>query len=162
MTQLITLILSNIPAIMFVAALLAALLAPKPRPFRARLLDWMLLLSIGISYVWAGFFHVFFPELAARSIGWAVSPFQFEIGVADMAIGIAAIASFWRSLPFKAAVVVYIALFSLGVAIGHVREAVGAGDFAANNFGLLLLITVAQMILLPILLRLAWSDGNSG
>src|SRR4051794_17101995 len=90
MTQLITLILSSIPAIMFVAALIAALLAPKSRRFRARLLDWMLLLSIGISYVWAGFFHVFFPELAARSIGWAVSPFQFEIGVADMAIGIAA------------------------------------------------------------------------
>jgi hypothetical protein len=35
-----------------------------------------------IAYVWAGFFHVFFPELAARSIGWAVSPFQFESGVA--------------------------------------------------------------------------------
>ena len=74
MTQLIALILSSIPAIMFVAALIAALLAPKSRRFRARLLDWMLLLSIGISYVWAGFFHVFFPELAARSIGWAVAP----------------------------------------------------------------------------------------
>ena len=155
MAELIQLILSNIPAIMFVLAFLLALRPNPSRPFSTRLLDWMLLLVIGVGYSWAGFFHVIFPEIAARSIGWQVSPFQFEIGVADIAIGIAALLSFWRTLPFKAAIVVYSTIFCLGVAIGHVRQAL-AGDFAANNFGLLLVLTIIQMILLPILLWRAW------
>ncbi len=95
--------------------------------------------------------HVFFPHIAASSIGWQVSPFQFEIGVADIAIGLVAILSFWRPLPFKAAVIAYITLFYFGVAVGHVREAMTAGNFAANNFGLLLVLTVIKMILLPTL-----------
>lgn len=151
MAQLIQLILSNVPTIMFALAIGLAL---RPRPnqsFSARLLDWLLLLSVGVAYVWAGLFHVFFPEIAAQSIGWQVSPFQFEIGVADISVGVAAIISFWRAVPFKAAVIVYITLFSLGVTIGHLRQAMG-GDFAPDNFGLLLMLTVAQMILLPILL----------
>jgi len=151
MAQIISLVLSNLPVILFVVAILVALAGQRGQPLAARLLDWMLLLPVGIGGVWAGFFHVTFPEIAARSIGWQVSPFQFEIGVADMAIGTAAIISFWRSLGFKAAVVVYIVLFNFGVAVGHVREAM-AGDFAPNNFGLLLVMTIAEMIILPILL----------
>jgi hypothetical protein len=108
---------------------------------------------VGVEELWAGLFHVFFPHVAAASIGWDVSPFQFEIGVADIAIGLTAIASFWRSLPFKAAAIrdgVY-----AGVAIGHVREAVTSGNFSGNNFGLLLLITVVKVILLPTLYLMA-------
>lgn len=151
--QTITLVLSNVPLIMTVLALAIALLRPEPPRRAERLLAWLLLLSVGVTSVWAGVFHVAFPEVAARSIGWQVSPFQFEIGVADIAIGIAAIVSFWRSLDFKAAVVWYIALFNLGVAIGHVRQAITAHDYAANNLGVLLVITIAQMIALPWLLH---------
>jgi hypothetical protein len=42
-------------------------------------------------------------------------------------------------------------LVYLGVAIGHVHEAVVAGNFSANNFGALLLITVIKVFLLPAL-----------
>ena len=42
--------------------------------------DWNVSLtrSCGI-FVGAGLFHVFFPHVAAVSIGWEVSPFQFEV-----------------------------------------------------------------------------------
>ena len=73
-----------------------------------------------------------------------------------------AIASFWRSLPFKSAVVAYIAIFYFGVAIGHVRDAAEAGNFAANNFGLLLLMTIAKIILLPVLLWASWKSARDG
>ena len=106
-------------------------------------------MSVGGEKVWAGFFHVHYPEIAAASIGWQVSSFQFEIGVADLAIGVTAIISFWRSIDFKAAVIVYVVLFYIGVAIGHVHQAISTGDMAANNFGLLLLITVIKVLLLP-------------
>jgi hypothetical protein len=151
MAEIIKLILSHIPEIMFVAAILAALVVKRPTHLSSRLLAWMLLLSVGVDSLWAGLFHVFFPHIAAASIGWEVSPFQFEIGVADIAIGITAICSFWRPLPFKGATVLYITLFYIGVAIGHVREAVTAGNFSENNFGLLLLTTVVKIVLLPAL-----------
>ena len=80
-------------------------------------------------------------------------PFQFEIGVADLSIGVVAVLSFWRSLSFKAAVVLYVVLFNIGVAIGHVRQAVVNADYAPDNFGLLLLLTVIKI---PLLAWLLW------
>jgi hypothetical protein len=147
----LTFFLSNIPGFMFAGAILAALTLKRPAYFPERLMNWLLLLSVGVMNLWAGLFHVFAPEMSARSIGWQDSPFHFEIGVSDIAIGIVAIASFWRSLEFKAAVVGYITLFFIGVAVGHVRQAIIAGNMASNNFGLLLVITVAIVIMLPIL-----------
>ncbi|MCO5063166.1 MAG: hypothetical protein M9924_01995 [Rhizobiaceae bacterium] len=149
MARIIGSILSHIPEILFVAAILLAFLSRKNHSLDRRFLDWMLLLGIGVSYVWSGVFHVFFPNVAASSIGWANSPFQFEIGVADIAIGIAAILSFWRGLEFKSAVVIYIALFCFGVAVGHFYQAAATQDYAANNFGVLLVITLIQMVALP-------------
>ena len=46
-----------------------------------------------------------FPAVAAAHIGWQTSPFQFEVGMADLAIGITACLSFWRDLSFKAAAI---------------------------------------------------------
>jgi hypothetical protein len=147
-------VLSNLPAIMFVAAFVMTAVTASPTYFPARLLRW-LLLSVGIAYTWAGFFHIVFPHIAASSIGWQVSPFQFEIGVADASIGIVAIVSFWRSLDFKGPVVGYLSLFSIGVAFGHFRDAIYAGNTATNNFGLLLVITLIHAVLLPVLYFMA-------
>lgn len=146
----IRLVIANLPLVLFVLALLVAAFRRHPAPAE-RYLAWLLLLSVGVQGIWAGFFHIFFPGMAAASIGWQDSPFQFEIGVADMAIGITAVVSFWRGPDFRAAVVWYIALFNLGVAIGHIRQVIETGNMAANNFGILLLITVIQMVLLPVL-----------
>ena len=150
-SETIRFVLTNLPVLLFISAFVLAFSMKRPASFAERLLDWLLLLSVGVETLWAGIFHVFFPKIAAQSIGWADSPFHFEIGVADIAMGIIAILSFWRSLDFKAAVIGYISLFYVGVAIGHVHQAVSAGNFAPNNFGLLLAMTVIKAVLLPIL-----------
>ncbi|PZQ52468.1 MAG: hypothetical protein DI556_02105 [Rhodovulum sulfidophilum] len=144
-------VLGNLPVLLFAAAFLAAGFRPGPGPFAERLLSWLLLLSVGAQGIWAGFFHVFFPGIAAASIGWQASPFQTEIGIADASIGVAAVVSFWRGLDFKAAVVWTITLFNVGVAIVHLRDAL-LGDTSVNNFGPLLGITIALAVLLPWLL----------
>jgi len=151
MSEAIGFVLSHLAVLLFIAALALAFMLKRPADPAGRLLDWLLLLSVGVETLWAGLFHIFAPEIAARSIGWSVSPFQFEVGVADTAIGIVAILSFWRSLAFKAAVVGYISLFYAGVAIGHIHQAISAGNFAPNNFGLLLALTIVKAALLPIL-----------
>ena len=39
--------------------------------------------------LWAFIGHVFFAEQAAASIGWANTPFQYEVGVANLGLGLA-------------------------------------------------------------------------
>jgi hypothetical protein len=125
----------NLPAFLFVIALVVALLRRHDGPLAQRLLSWILLLPIGVTGLWAGIAHVFFPAIAAAHIGWQVSPFQFEVGMADLAIGVTACIAFWRDLSFQAAAVSAAAIFLLGDAIGHVRQMVVAGNFAPGNAG---------------------------
>lgn len=142
--KLISILLSHVPLIAFFAALLIAALRRTPADFRERLLLWMLLLAVGIDGIWAGVFHIFFPEVASASIGWRTNPFEREIGIADLALGITAIVACWRPFAFKAAVILYAVIFYIGVSIGHILEAISAHNFAANNFGVLLAITIAR------------------
>ena len=94
--QTIGFVLRNPPAFLFILALIIAALASSRGSTAERFLSWVLLLPIGITGLWAGVTHVFFPEVAATHIGWQTSPFQFEVGVADLAVGLTACLSFWR------------------------------------------------------------------
>ena len=56
---------------------------------------------MGIAGFWSifgGFVkHTFFADEVAASIGWAAgSPFQLEVGFANLAIGVLGAATFWR------------------------------------------------------------------
>ena len=135
MAETIAFVLRNLPMFLFVAALVFAWLSRSRAPIADRLLAWVLLLPIGVSGIWAAAFHLFFPEIAAADIGWEPSPFQFEVGMADLAMGAAACISFWRSVEFKAGVVIINAIFLLGDAIGHVRQMIADGNFASGNAG---------------------------
>ena len=131
----IRILLQNLPAVLFLLALLIAVATRRDRPAAEHFLSWILLLPIGVTGLWAGGFHVFLPGTAAALIGWQVSPFQFEVGMADLAIGVTACIAFWRDLSFKAAAVCAASVFLLGDAVGHVREMVMAGNFAPGNAG---------------------------
>jgi hypothetical protein len=135
MAETIAFVLRNLPVFLFVAGLVFAGLSRSGGTIADRLLAWILLLPIGVTGLWAAVFHLFFPAVAAADIGWEPSPFQFEVGMADLAMGAAACVSFWRSLDFKAAVVMINAIFLIGDAVGHVRRMIAAGNFAPGNAG---------------------------
>lgn len=149
-------VLTNIPVVMFILALAVAALTNGFPSTAERYLAWMLLLSIGVESVWGGMFHVFLPNVASAQIGWQPSPFEYEVGVSDIGLGIAAIASFWRSLSFKSAIATVTTLFFAGVAIGHFYQAFANHDYSPDNFGIMLVITLLQMVLLPILVWASW------
>jgi hypothetical protein len=153
--ETIAFVLRNLPAILFVAALVIAGIRTHPKPAAERFLAWLLLLPIGISGLWAGTAHVFFPSTAAAHIGWQTSPFQFEVGMADFAVGVTACLAFWRDLSFKAAAVSAASVFLLGDAVGHVRQMAEAGNFAPGNAGVPFFMDIICPVLAIILL--AWS-----
>jgi hypothetical protein len=153
-------VLQNLPALLFVVALVMA--AQRGRESVAeRFLSWILLLPIGVTGLWAGAFHVFLPGTAAALIGWEISPFQFEVGMADLAIGVTACISFWRDLSFKAAAVCAASIFLLGDAVGHVREMAIAGNFAPGNAGVPFYMDILCPLLAIVLLLVASRGGGA-
>ena len=96
---------------------------------------WLMLLFVGVCGLYSGGMHLFMPGLSAAHIGWAPSPFQWEVGVADVTIGVLGIMAAWASRPFRWAVVVALSLFFLGDAIGHIRQMQVSHDFAPGNAG---------------------------
>jgi hypothetical protein len=90
-----------------------------------------------------------------------VSPFQFEVGMADLAIGVTACIAFWRDLNFKAAAVSVASIFLFGDAIGHVRQMLVAGNFAPGNAGVPFYIDViCPLFAIALLIAAKRSEGR--
>ncbi|MGB7495597.1 MAG: DUF6790 family protein [Candidatus Acidiferrum sp.] len=130
----IAFILSNFTAVTFVLALLLASIIRRG-PAANRYLAWLCLLPIGIGTLWGAFYHLAFPGFAAHFIGWADSPFQFEVGMADLAIGVAGCIAFRASYGFQAATVIVTSIAFLGDALGHIRQMHLANNHAPGNAG---------------------------
>jgi hypothetical protein len=153
---------SLVPIIARLAALLAAWIEigrgrrPLTTAFMAdRLVRAVLIFPLGLMSLWAAFGHIFFPEMAARAIGWQTSPFQFEVGVANLGIGLAALYAAFRSRDARIAAGLVAAGFLGGAGIGHIRDIVHAGNFAPGNAGPILFTDFLTPIAIFVLLYLA-------
>ncbi len=105
-----------------------------------------ILFNIGFMFIYNFICHVFYAEQAAAFIGWANSPFQYEVGYVSLGIGIAGIIAFKSNIGFRAATILIPAVFMLGAACGHISEIIQLHNFAPGNAGVMLWAD----ILLPI------------
>jgi hypothetical protein len=83
----------------------------------------------------SGFFgHVFTPDVVAESIGWPTgSPFQQEMGFANLALGVLGLIAARRGDGFRDATVIAVATLGIGATLVHVTDIVQAGNLAAGN-----------------------------
>jgi len=115
---------------------LALTRAPRTKARVVRiLLLYALVIDVGVMGFVFGFIpHVFFPDQAAKMIGWSPSPFQFEVGVHDGAWGVLGFLCIWIGGLFWLAAGLGWSLFMLGAAGGHIYQTVTAGNYAPYNF----------------------------
>lgn len=106
---------------------------------------------IGVSCLGSGIAHLVFGPKTARSIGWAPSPFQWEVGCADAAFGIVALQAASFGPQYWLAIIAVNGIFRVGCGIGHIREMLTARNFAINNTAILF-----QNFAVPAFLYLAW------
>ena len=111
---------------------------------------WLALLAAGATCIYAAIMHAFFSEVAAKTIGWSVSPFQYEVAVANLAIGIIAILSFGGSLGFRIATVIGVTVWLWGDAAVHVYEMMTKNNFSIGNAGSWFWIDIIVPVLLII------------
>lgn len=100
------------------------------------ILLYLLVINFGLGSLFAGAFHVFDGPATARMIGWAPgSPFQYEVGIADMAFGLICFLCLFIRGSFWLAAIIANSFFLFGCMIGHLRSLVLAGNLAAYNIG---------------------------
>ena len=153
---------SLVPILLWVAALACAGVAiwREPRPVLRgfvidRLLRYLLLFPLGLQGLWAFIGHVFFAEQAAASIGWANTPFQYEVGVANLGLGLAAIYAAFKGFEARLAVAIVGACFLIGAGIVHIVDIVGQGNLAPGNAGPILVTDFLTPLAILVLLAFA-------
>jgi hypothetical protein len=109
---------------------------------------WTTLLPLGITAIYAFVMHAFFSDLAAVTIGWQNSPFQFEVAMANLAFGTIAILSFKASYGFRIANVVANTCWLWGDAVGHIYQMIAYHNFAPGNAGSWLWMDVLMPLIL--------------
>jgi hypothetical protein len=73
---------------------------------------WFLVIVVGFGSLYAFMRHAFVADDVARSIGWPTgSPFQFEVALHDLAVGILGVLCFWVRGDFWSATVIAFAVF---------------------------------------------------
>lgn len=119
-------------------------------------LMWQLGIGLGVGLVFGGLGHLLFPDQVATSIGWpAGNPFQREVGLWDLSLGIVAVLCLvFRSEGFWTATVTGTGIFYVGAGLGHVYELVVHGDTSPGNAGMVMYIDLFYPLLLAALLVL--------
>jgi hypothetical protein len=135
-----------------IAASIHVAISPKRRIGTAAIvgtyLIYFLFTYVGLMGLFTAYFHVFEPGRASASIGWAPSPFEYEVGMADLTMGVLGVLCIVFRREFWLATAIGNAVWFLGDAVGHVREMTLHNNHAENNAGIFLVFEFAVPILM--------------
>src|SRR5271154_6371825 len=138
-----------------VAASLHLLFSSKRRSsahaIAATYLIYFLFFYVGVMGVFTACAHVFRPMQTSASIGWATSPYEYEVGMADLTVGVLGILCLWLRGNFWLATAIANAVWLLGDAVGHLRQIMLTNNHAANNSGVFLVVEFTMPVLILIL-----------
>ena len=91
---------------------------------------------VGVNALIIGSGHLTFPDPIADAIGWPRrSPFQWEVGLTGLLIGVLGVMAPGFDRGFQLATVIAFSIFYLGAAVGHVRQMVTRHNIAPGNAG---------------------------
>ena len=125
-------------------------------------LIYLFMLGVGASGLSGFFGHVFTPDTVAESIDWSKgSPFQQEMGFANLGLGILGFVSGMRRDGFREATVIAVAVVGVGATVVHVIDMLQEGNLAPGNSIQIVgnLLKPALLILLLFVSRRSEPDG---
>ncbi len=145
--------------IAIICIIVHAAIMKKPRTLKKMLeiaFIYIMVVNIGFGGLIAFFGHVFNGPQIAAMIGWpAGSPFQYEVGVADLAFGVIAVLTIWIRGNFWFAAALANAIFLIGCAVGHIRDLILSGNTAVYNAGPSIYLTDIVIPVIVLILAIA-------
>src|SRR5271155_1066091 len=111
-------------------------------------LIYLLFIYVGLMGLLTAYAHVFRSVQTSASIGWAPSPFEYEVGMADLTVGVLGVLCLWLRGYFWLATAIANAVWLLGDAVGHIRQMVLYNNHAANNSGIFLYAEIITPLLI--------------
>jgi hypothetical protein len=153
MSVVIAFVLSQFPILMTALAMLLGFIHWGSQRYKQAptiFLGYLLFFAVGLAGLWGFIYHAFFPEMTARFIGWANSPFQFEVAMANLGLGVVGIFGFRASHGYRVGATLFTLCFLWGAAYGHIHQMLLTHNFASGNAGSIFY----NDLLLPLLLVL--------
>lgn len=97
-------------------------------------LMYLLAISVGASGLGGAFGHLFLSDIVAEGIGWpAGSPFQLEMGFANLAIGVLGLVAIGRRDGFRTATIVATTIIGGGATLVHLQDIAAHGNLSPGN-----------------------------
>ncbi|MCH9634793.1 MAG: hypothetical protein S4CHLAM7_15550 [Chlamydiae bacterium] len=151
--MLIQILLETLPGwSVLLAFLLALFFTNKERAYSYTALRYLFLFNIALQGLWAFIYHTFFPSTASASIGWSVSPFEYEVGLVNLGFAVLGCMAFFKGrFDFWLATIVIVTVFLFGAGLGHLYQLVYRKDLAPSNAGL---IMYTDLIMPPVYILL--------
>jgi hypothetical protein len=109
---------------------------------------YLLFFYIGLMGVIAAYAHVFRPVETSASIGWSTSPYEYEVGMADLTVGVLGVLCLKFRGDFWLATAIANAVWLFGDAVGHVRQMTLNNNHASNNSGIFLVTEIIMPIVI--------------
>jgi hypothetical protein len=142
-------------ALSLIAASIHLALSSRARSSKAAIartfLLYLFIIYVGLMGLLTAWAHVFQPIRTSASIGWSTSPYEYEVGMADLTIGVLGVLCLWLRGNFWLATAIANAVWLLGDAVGHIRQMTLNNNHAANNSGIFLIAEIITPLLILIL-----------
>jgi hypothetical protein len=148
-------LLPFIGVILFAVSAVQTVTGGRPADWQHQLALAAVVYLIGWAALGAGISHIFFGKAISRSIGFARSPFELEVGFANLGFGVAALMAGSFQKEYWLAIIVANSIFRVGCGVGHIKQIIMDRNFAINNTAILFLNLVVPAFL--VFTYLAWA-----
>ena len=114
---------------------------------------YVLALSVAGAGIGGAFGHLFLSDLVAEAVGWpAGSPFQLEMGFANLMLGVLGVIAISQRGGFRTATIIATAIFGVGVTFVHLYDIALHGNLAPGNT----LQNIGNLLDPALLIGLSW------
>lgn len=114
---------------------------------------YLLAISVGANGLGGAIGHIFLSDLIAEGVGWPTgSPFQLEMGFANLLIGVLGIMAISRRDGFRTATIIATTILGVGATSVHIWDIAATGNLSPGNT----IINLGNLLDPVLLIGLSW------